>query len=227
MTRRQVKNLTIVLTNKRQQVQTVVFEKENVCCCIDWNELILGNLKCVESRNKKCSCICIGWGESQTYAVNQSLCRQGRRNVSIEKVECKWGGDSRVKRLLSKSAVRRLRWICVMLNVAGVAVDVLAYGWAVLLCLGPQRNLVFYNSLCLKSDQIWSFFIFYRKGRRLIEELLLILFFVRNSINISLCSEPMYRDAFFFFSFLKIFWSRQHLVSALQSIRIAIILFVQ
>ena len=43
-------------------------------------------------------------------------------------MECSWDGDSRVVRLLSKAAVRRLRWIYGMLNVAGVAVDVLSRG---------------------------------------------------------------------------------------------------
>ena len=51
------------------------------------------------NREIKCSNICVGRGESQTCAVNQNLCRQGRRNVGVEKVECRWGGDSRVMRL--------------------------------------------------------------------------------------------------------------------------------
>ena len=63
-----------------------------------------------------------------TYAVNQSLCRQRRRNVGVEKVECWWGGDSRVMRFPPKAAIRRLRRVCVTLNVAGVAVDVLESG---------------------------------------------------------------------------------------------------
>ena len=78
----------------------------------------------------KCSNIGVGRGESQTYAVNQSLCRQGRRNAGVEEVELRWGGDSRVMRLLSKAAVRRLRRICVMLNVAGIVVDVLTSEYA-------------------------------------------------------------------------------------------------
>ena len=42
-----------------------------------------------ENREVKCSNICVGKGESQTYAVNQSLCRQGRRNFGVEKVKCR------------------------------------------------------------------------------------------------------------------------------------------
>ena len=55
-TRRQVKNLTIILTNKKQKVQAIVSvnirmsvnREENVGSCIYRNELILGNLMCVE-----------------------------------------------------------------------------------------------------------------------------------------------------------------------------------
>ena len=43
-------------------------------------------------------------------------------------MDCKWGGDSRVMWFLLKAAVRRLRRISVMLNVAGVAVNVLSRG---------------------------------------------------------------------------------------------------
>ena len=42
-----------------------------------------------KKREVKCSNICVGRGESQTYTVNQ-VDRQ-RRNVSVEKVECGWG----------------------------------------------------------------------------------------------------------------------------------------
>ena len=34
---------------------------------------------------------------------------------------------------------------------------------------GPRRNLVFYSYLFLKSDQLWSFFIFYREGHKLVK----------------------------------------------------------
>ena len=78
-----------------------------------------------ENREIKRSNICVDRGEWQTYAVNQSLRRQGKRNVGVEKVECRWGGGSRVMRLPSKVAIRRLRRIYVMLNVGGVTVDVL------------------------------------------------------------------------------------------------------
>ena len=78
-----------------------------------------------EDREIKCSNMCVGRDESQIYAVNQSLCHHGRRNIGVEKVECRWGGDSRVMQLPSKAAVRRLRRIYVMLKFAGVAVNVL------------------------------------------------------------------------------------------------------
>ena len=45
------------------------------------------------------------------YPVNQSLCRLGKKNVGVEKVECRLGGDSRVRR------------VCVMLNAADVSVN--------------------------------------------------------------------------------------------------------
>ena len=50
----------------------------------------------------------------------------GKRNVVIEKVECRWGDDSWVMRLPLKATVRRLKRIYVMLNVAGVTVYVLS-----------------------------------------------------------------------------------------------------
>ena len=51
--------------------------------------------------------------------------REGETSA-LEKVECRWGGDSRVMRLPSKAAVRSLRRIYVILNDAGVAIDVLS-----------------------------------------------------------------------------------------------------
>ena len=95
---------------------------------------------CVEwlwNREVKCSNICVGKCESQTYAVNQSLCRQGRKNDGVEKVEYRWDSDSRAMRLPSKAVLRRWRRICVMLNVAGI--DMLASDFAVLLCLDLER----------------------------------------------------------------------------------------
>ena len=55
-----------------------------------------------ENRKIRCSNICAGRGVSQTHAVNQSLYRQGKGNVEVEKVECRWCGDSRVMRLPSR-----------------------------------------------------------------------------------------------------------------------------
>ena len=78
---------------------------------------------------------------------------------------------------------------------------VLASGCAVLLCLDLER-ISSYSSPFLKSDQLWSFFLFfffYRGGHRFVKKLLSILFFVINSINISPCAEPMRKDAFHHF----------------------------
>ena len=55
-TRRQVKNLTIISTNKKEKVQTIVLMnirisvklRKNVHSCIDRNKLFLVNLMCVE-----------------------------------------------------------------------------------------------------------------------------------------------------------------------------------
>ena len=82
---------------------------------------------------------------------------------------------------------------------------------------GPQKNLVFYSSPFLKSGQFKSFFNFL--PRRLVENLLWILFFVINSINVLPCAKPMSRDTFFFFFFVisKISRPWQHPVSALLS----------
>ena len=67
-------------------------EKKNVRCCIDKNESILEKLTYVErlwhQKIKKCSNICVGRDESQTYVVNQSSFQLGMRNVGIENVEC-------------------------------------------------------------------------------------------------------------------------------------------
>ena len=68
--------------------------------------------------------ICVGRGESQTYTVNQSLCQLERQNISFEKVACMWGGDSRVMQLPSKSRSKKFQTSCVILNDAGIAVDV-------------------------------------------------------------------------------------------------------
>ena len=101
---------------------------------------------------------------------------------------------------------------CVMLNVAGVASRYSNVWLCVFFLSGHRRNLVFYSSPFFKSDQLWSFVIFYREGHRVVEKLLLILFFAINSIKISPCAESMRRDTFF--SFWKKSWSWQHLVSA-------------
>ena len=75
-------------------------------------------------------------------------------------MECRRSGDSQFMRLPSKAAVKKLRRVCVMLNVAGITVNVLASGCAVLL-FGPRKNLVLYSFPFFKSDQLWSFFIFF------------------------------------------------------------------
>ena len=59
-----------------------------------------------------------------------------------------------------------------MFNVAGVACSSLC---------GTRTNFVLYSCLFFESDQFWSFFSFYREGRRLVKKLLLILFFCERS----------------------------------------------
>ena len=86
-----------------------------------------------------------------------------------------------------------------MLNVEGVAVDVLTSGCAGLLCLDLERILSF--MILLFSNWINFGLLYYllrRSYHRLVNKLLLILSFMRNSVNISLCTELMGRDAFFF-----------------------------
>ena len=58
----------------------------------------------VIQRNKKCSNICVGGGESQTYTVNQSLCRQGRGRRSSA---CLFVAASHQTRLDTWSKARR------------------------------------------------------------------------------------------------------------------------
>ena len=107
----------------------------------------------MESRNKKCSNICVGRSESQTYAVNQSLCRQGRRNVDVEKVDCRWGGDSRVMQFPSKSRSKKFKT-----SLCDVECCISCGRCSSL--FGARKNLVLYISLFFKSDQLWFFFIF-------------------------------------------------------------------
>ena len=62
-----------------------------------------------ENREVKCFNICVGRGESETYMVKQSLYRQGKRNIGIEKVECRWGGDSRIMLLPLKGCSKKFQ----------------------------------------------------------------------------------------------------------------------
>ena len=72
----------------------------------------------------------------------------------------------------------------------------------VLLCLNLEWIL--YSSLFLKSDQLWSFFIFFTANVvDWLKNYFWFYFFVRNSINISPCTEPVHGDAFFFFLILE------------------------
>ena len=145
----------------------------------------------------KCSNICIGLVESQSYAVNQSLCRTRNENVSVEKVKYRWGWWFSGPAASIKSCSKKVKTsLCdveccrhrVMFKRLGVHSSL----------SGFRKNLTSYSPPFLKSDQLWSLF-FYREGHRLVEKLLLFLFFVINSINISPCAEPMRRDAFFSF----------------------------
>ena len=77
-----------------------------------------------------------------------------------------------------------------ILNAANVAVNVL-----LCLDLGRLSSYIVISS----SNQI-NFGLsldFYREGHRLVEKLLLILFFVRNSTNISSSGKPLHKEEFF------------------------------
>ena len=94
-----MKNLTIVFTNKKQMVQTIVLVNMKmwaksrrkmfvvVLIGMSWFSEIWCVLNAIENQDVKCSNIYVGRGESQTNAVNQSLCRSWKKNVGIEKVE--------------------------------------------------------------------------------------------------------------------------------------------
>ena len=89
--------VSYVISFKKQIVQTIVLVNMKICVklrskmfgrCIGRNELILGILTCVEwlwNREIRCFNICVGKGESHTYAVNQNLRRQGRRTLALKK----------------------------------------------------------------------------------------------------------------------------------------------
>ena len=64
---------------------------------------------------------------------------------------------------------------------------------------GHQKNLVFHSSPILKSDQLGLYLFFTAKVIDWSKKLLLILFSMINSINISPSTEPMRRDTFFSF----------------------------
>ena len=82
----------------------------------------------VESRNKKCS-IFVWWRGGVTDFRGQSkLCRRERGMSALKKWNVDGGGDSRAMRLHQRAAaVRSFRRVCVILNDAGVVVDVLLF----------------------------------------------------------------------------------------------------
>ena len=79
-------------------------------------------------------------------------------------------------------------------NVAGVGSRCSSV-WLFSFCLDLERILSFIVLLSLNRIN-FSFSLFFTVN--VIDWLLLILFFVMNSIKISPCAEPMRRDAFFF-----------------------------
>ena len=75
-------------------------ENKNVRCCIDKNELILGNLMWFEwywkSRNKNVPIIVLVVVNLRfTQSTKVYVEREGE-NAGVEEVEYRWGGDSRV-----------------------------------------------------------------------------------------------------------------------------------
>ena len=111
------------------------------------------------------------------FVVNLSLCRQGRRILALKW----WGGDSWVTRLPSKAAVGRGRRVLydVKCHFFSWSFQVAGVGGrysSVCLCLLSVWTLE-ESHILPSTNQIWSFFIFYREGLRLVEKLLLINFF--------------------------------------------------
>ena len=108
-------------------------EKKNVRSCIDKNELILGNVTYVEwlwnREIKKNVPIFVLVGVSHRLTQSTKVYVDWERKLSALK---KWNVNGVVIlgscSFHQRAAVRSLRRICVMLYVAGVAVDVLASG---------------------------------------------------------------------------------------------------
>ena len=138
--------------------------------------------------------------------VNQSLCQQGRRKIGVEKVEDRWGGDSWVMRFPSKGTVRSFRQVlwCWMLQALR----------SMFFSLWTSKE--FSSYIVLSSSNWIKFGLYFLSSRSYIGRKITFNFiFVRNSINISPCVEPMSRDACF--SFWKESQPQQHSVSALLS----------
>ena len=132
--------------------------------------------------------VSVGVSHRHTLSTKVYVDREG--DAGVEKMDWWCGGDSRVMRLPSKGAVGRWRQVLCDVILQVSPGDVPKSGCAFFL-FGHRKNLVFYSSPFLKSDQLWSFFIFSRESHRLVEKLLLISFFLflMNSINILPCTE--------------------------------------
>ena len=99
---------------------------EEKCSLLYWEEWVdfrkFDVLNGMETRNKKCSNICVGSGESQTYTVyvdrKEEVSVLKRWKVSMVVILGSCGFHQ-------KAAVRSFRWVGVILNVVGITVDVL------------------------------------------------------------------------------------------------------
>ena len=106
----------------------------------------------VESRNKNVP-IFVLVVVSHTYAVNQSLCRQGWRMLALKKWNVGGGGDSRVMRLLSQAVVGSLRRVLCNVKCYRCRRSIFKH-LALFFLSGPRKNLIF----CSSPPPLWSRF---------------------------------------------------------------------
>ena len=82
-----------------------------------------------ENREIECSNICVGRGVSHRLTKSTKVyVNRERETTALKRWNVDEGGDSQVMQLPSKAAVKSSRRIYVMLNVAGITVDVFSQG---------------------------------------------------------------------------------------------------
>ena len=174
-------------------------EKKNVRCCIYKNELILGNLTCsmvVESRNKDVPIfVLVGVSHRVTRLTKVDVDKEGETLVLKKRKEVEWWFSGHTACI--KTTVGSLRRM--LCEVECWRRPPMSSVWlCVLLCLDLEGILSFI--VFSSSNRInFGLSLFFFEGHRLVQKIAFILFFVRNSINISPYAEPMGRDPFFHF----------------------------